>query len=412
MTKCKRGCRLPTQRQAGDRPRRSSAPPRCAARGARRHLAEGRVLAVRAVRLLHRAHRRQGDRQLPAVAGQDRRQDRDDAGRRRTPKSVPRSPTRSPRAAACSAGSASRASSCAPRRRSTRRAPTCNPATWPATSAPTCAAAPATSRSSTPSRRSPRASTSSRRWPATVGGAGAKYEAGELALGDRDYIDDMRVPGMLHAALHLTAHARADILSIDTAAAAAAPGVVAVFTAADIPGELRVGIIHKDWPVMIPVGGRTSYARRRAGDRRRRDTSAGTRRCRAGRGRLRRADAGHRSRGGAGRRRSGRGVGHRLQRAQRQRVLARRRRRRSGSRRPHRARGVPHAAHRARVPRAGEHAGRADDRRWCTASAGVLRRPGRVGRPQRHRPRARRRQRPGHRRRWCRTAARSVARRT
>ena len=40
----------------------------------------------------------------------------------------------------------------------------------------------------------------------------------------------------------------------------AAPGVEAVFTAADLPGELRVGIIYKDWPVMIPVGGRTSYA--------------------------------------------------------------------------------------------------------------------------------------------------------
>jgi aldehyde oxidoreductase len=94
----------------------------------------------------------------------------------------------------------------------------------------------------------------------TVGGSGAKYEAGALTLGDRDYIDDMRVPGMLHAALHLTAHARAEIVSFDTAAAAAAPGVVAVFTAAEIAGELRVGIIHKDWPVMIPVGGRTSYA--------------------------------------------------------------------------------------------------------------------------------------------------------
>jgi xanthine dehydrogenase molybdenum-binding subunit len=94
----------------------------------------------------------------------------------------------------------------------------------------------------------------------TVGGAGAKYEAGGLALGDRGYVDDMRVPGTLHAALHLTAHARADIVDIDVSAALAAPGVRAVFTAADIPGELFVGIIHKDWPVMIPIGGRTSYA--------------------------------------------------------------------------------------------------------------------------------------------------------
>jgi xanthine dehydrogenase molybdenum-binding subunit len=95
---------------------------------------------------------------------------------------------------------------------------------------------------------------------ATVGGTGAKYEAGALTLGDRDYIDDMRVPGMLHAALHLTAHVRAEITSFDTTAAEGAPGVVAVFTAADIPGDLRVGIINKDWPVMIPIGGRTSYA--------------------------------------------------------------------------------------------------------------------------------------------------------
>jgi aldehyde oxidoreductase len=95
---------------------------------------------------------------------------------------------------------------------------------------------------------------------AEVGGRGAKYEAGELALGDRGYVDDMRVPGMLHAALHFTEHTRADIVNIDVARARAMPGVQAVFTAADLPGELLVGIIYKDWPVMIPVGGRTSYA--------------------------------------------------------------------------------------------------------------------------------------------------------
>jgi xanthine dehydrogenase molybdenum-binding subunit len=96
--------------------------------------------------------------------------------------------------------------------------------------------------------------------PGGIGTSGVRYQAQELTLGDRGYVDDIRVPGMLHAALHLAAHARADILSIDVTAAAAAPGVVAVHTAADIPGELRVGIIHKDWPVLIPVGGRTSYA--------------------------------------------------------------------------------------------------------------------------------------------------------
>ena len=96
--------------------------------------------------------------------------------------------------------------------------------------------------------------------PKGVGSRGAKYEAPSLALGDRGYVDDIRVPGMLHAALHLTAHTRADVVRIDTTAAEAAPGVVAVFTAKDIPGERMVGIIHKDWPVFIGEGHRTSYA--------------------------------------------------------------------------------------------------------------------------------------------------------
>ncbi len=92
-----------------------------------------------------------------------------------------------------------------------------------------------------------------------VGASAAKYEARTLALGDRGYVDDLRVEGMLHGALRLADHARADVIAIDTTPAAEHPGVVAVFTAADVPGDLRVGIIHRDWPVFIPVGGRTSY---------------------------------------------------------------------------------------------------------------------------------------------------------
>ena len=96
--------------------------------------------------------------------------------------------------------------------------------------------------------------------PGGIGKNGAKYEAMELALGDRPYIDDLASPMMLHAALRLTDHSRADVLGISTAEAQAYPGVVRVITAADVPGELRVGLIYKDWPVFIPVGGRTSYS--------------------------------------------------------------------------------------------------------------------------------------------------------
>jgi aldehyde oxidoreductase len=92
-----------------------------------------------------------------------------------------------------------------------------------------------------------------------VGSSGVKYEGRDLAVGMRAYIDDMNVAGMLHGALVLTEHARADIVTIDSSAALVVEGVVRVFTAADIPGALRTGLIHKDWPLMIPEGGRTSY---------------------------------------------------------------------------------------------------------------------------------------------------------
>lgn len=95
--------------------------------------------------------------------------------------------------------------------------------------------------------------------PAGVGKNGVKYEAIDLALGERGYVDDLRPEDLLDGAFRLTDHARADVRRIDTTRAKAADGVVAVITAADVPGELKVGLIYKDWPVFIPEGGRTSY---------------------------------------------------------------------------------------------------------------------------------------------------------
>ena len=95
--------------------------------------------------------------------------------------------------------------------------------------------------------------------PNGVGSRGVRYEAAPLSLGDRPFIDDMDPEGLLHGAVHLADHARADIVAIDTSAAEAVEGVEAVFTAADVPGALRTGLIHQDWPVFIPAGGRTSY---------------------------------------------------------------------------------------------------------------------------------------------------------
>ncbi|MCL4423297.1 MAG: molybdopterin-dependent oxidoreductase [Actinobacteria bacterium] len=104
-----------------------------------------------------------------------------------------------------------------------------------------------------------RADQSSSVAPKGVGTRGVKYQAASLAIGEREFIDDLRVEGMAHAALRLSDHARAEVVRIDTARACSEPGVIAVLTATDVPGDLRVGILDKDWPVLIPEGGRTSY---------------------------------------------------------------------------------------------------------------------------------------------------------
>ena len=53
-----------------------------------------------------------------------------------------------------------------------------------------------------------------------IGSSGTRYQGFDLALGDKLYVDDLRVPGLLHGAVRLADHARADVLRIDTSAAA------------------------------------------------------------------------------------------------------------------------------------------------------------------------------------------------
>ncbi|MGE3146503.1 MAG: xanthine dehydrogenase molybdopterin binding subunit [Pseudorhodoplanes sp.] len=67
------------------------------------------------------------------------------------------------------------------------------------------------------------------------------------------YTDDIpTVPGTLEAALVLSPHAHARILSIDISAALAAPGVAAVIAAADIPGRNDIAPIRTDEPLLPP----------------------------------------------------------------------------------------------------------------------------------------------------------------
>ena len=52
---------------------------------------------------------------------------------------------------------------------------------------------------------------------------------------------------------------RARVLAIHKEKAEALPGVVGVYTAEDIPGEIKVGHLQQDWDAMIPVGRITHY---------------------------------------------------------------------------------------------------------------------------------------------------------
>ncbi len=69
--------------------------------------------------------------------------------------------------------------------------------------------------------------------------------------GQARYADNIVMEGMLHVAFARSPHPHARILSIDTAAAEAAPGVHAILTADEIPDErLLVGPWAEDTPVL------------------------------------------------------------------------------------------------------------------------------------------------------------------
>jgi len=86
-----------------------------------------------------------------------------------------------------------------------------------------------------------------------------RSEDPRLLTGRGTYVDDIRLPGMLHGAVLRSPHAHARILRIDTSRALAAPGVAAVYTRADLPAGLREPL-----PKLIPhpalIHHKTQYA--------------------------------------------------------------------------------------------------------------------------------------------------------
>ncbi len=86
-----------------------------------------------------------------------------------------------------------------------------------------------------------------------------RIDVAEKVQGTGIYPDDVYMEGMLYASAVRSAHPRALVKAIRTEKAKALPGVVGVFTAADIPGQNKVGHLVKDWDTMIAVGSTTHY---------------------------------------------------------------------------------------------------------------------------------------------------------
>ena len=86
-----------------------------------------------------------------------------------------------------------------------------------------------------------------------------RVDVKEKVTGTGQYPDDIYLDGMIYGSAVRSQYPRARVLAIHTEEAKALPGVVGVFTAADIPGNNKVGHLKKDWDTMIAVGDITHY---------------------------------------------------------------------------------------------------------------------------------------------------------
>ena len=86
-----------------------------------------------------------------------------------------------------------------------------------------------------------------------VGDRAFRTDVRDKVLGKGEYVDDVRMEGMVHASAVRSQYPRARVLDIDASAALTLPGVLAVLTADDVPNN-KVGHIQQDWDVMIAKG--------------------------------------------------------------------------------------------------------------------------------------------------------------
>jgi selenium-dependent xanthine dehydrogenase len=83
-----------------------------------------------------------------------------------------------------------------------------------------------------------------------VGHSVTRPDARDKVTGAPIFADDLYFEGLLYAQVLRSQYPHAYLLEVDASKARQLPGVVAVLTAGDIPGEKNHGLIARDWPVL------------------------------------------------------------------------------------------------------------------------------------------------------------------
>jgi aerobic-type carbon monoxide dehydrogenase small subunit (CoxS/CutS family) len=87
-----------------------------------------------------------------------------------------------------------------------------------------------------------------------IGGDATRADSIDKVTGRAKFVEDVRMPGVLHLKVVRSPHHHARLLGLDTERAQGLAGVVQVLTAADIPGENGLGDYSRDEPILTPVG--------------------------------------------------------------------------------------------------------------------------------------------------------------
>ncbi|MGZ9235809.1 MAG: 2Fe-2S iron-sulfur cluster-binding protein, partial [Anaerolineales bacterium] len=85
----------------------------------------------------------------------------------------------------------------------------------------------------------------------SVGHSHTRHDGVDKVIGTAIYTDDLVFDGMLYAKVRRAMIPHGFLTKLDISKAKTLPGVVAVLTADDVPGERNHGLVIFDWPVMV-----------------------------------------------------------------------------------------------------------------------------------------------------------------